>query len=213
MTHTAGSRSAKTRRSSQRPKPDDVLVQPAHLGSLFAKRSVVWGENETEYDDLLSRVTEAFKPTDVIEAMWVKDITDLMWEAQRLRRLKINLLTRGAQDALEEQLQAIPEADVIDGVTYSLPSLVACYARGLQQAVTHINGILARNGLDADDMTSRAFAFHINAIERIERMIAGLDARRSRVISDVERYREGGGRRSRMIADDVIDVSESPVVA
>ncbi|MBM1171012.1 hypothetical protein [Microvirga arabica] len=207
MTHTAGSRSAKTRRSSRRSKPDHLLVHPVHLGSLFAKRPLAWGEDEAEYDDLLSRVTVALKPTDVIEAMWVKDITDLTWETQRLRRLKVTLLTRGAQDALEEQLQAIPEADVIDGVKYSLPSLVACYARGLHQAVTHIDGLLAKHGLDADEMTARAFAFHMDAIERIERMIAGIDARRSRGISDLERYREGGGRRSRMIADDVIDVS------
>jgi hypothetical protein len=76
--------------------------------------------------------------------------------------------------------------------------------KGLKQAVAHIDGILATNGLDADTMTSHAFAFYIDPIER---MIAGIETRRNRVISDFVRYREGGRRRSRTIADDVIDVS------
>jgi hypothetical protein len=199
-----GSGPAQPKRSST---DADIQVHPADLGSLFAKRPLALGEDKAEYDELLSKVTAAIRPVDVIETIWVKDITDLTWETQRLRRLKVNFLTRGAQDALEEQLQAIPEADVIDGVKYSIPSVVACYAKGLKQAVTHIYGILATNGLDADTMTSHAFAFYIDPIERIDRMIAGIETRRNRVINDFERYREGGRRRSRTIADDVIDVS------
>ena len=55
-------------------------------------------------------------------------------------------------------------------------------------------------------MTARAFAFHIDTVERIERMIAGIDARRNRVISEFERYRDRDRRRSHMITDDVTDI-------
>jgi len=155
---------------------------------------------------LLIEVTAAINPTDVIEAMWVRDITDLMWEGERLRRLKTGLLRRRAQEELEDVLEGIEGANVIDGVAYGIPSIAACYSKGHKTAVTHIKGIFAEHDLDDNEMTARAFAFHFDSVERIERMIAGVNTRRDRVITELERYREGGKRRSRMISDDVTDI-------
>jgi hypothetical protein len=66
----------------------NLHVLSRDLGSLFAQRPLITGESEDEYDDLLSKVTSAVAPVDMIEAVWVKHIVDLIWEAQRLRRLK-----------------------------------------------------------------------------------------------------------------------------
>ena len=203
----SSTKAAASQRKERRSQKEDLQVHPAALGALFAKRPLVLGEHERDYDELMSKVTAAMKPEDIIEAVWAKDITDLMWEAQRLRRVKASLLTRGAREALVEQLQAIDGADVIDDVKYSIPSLVACYAKGLNQAVTHMDGIFASHGFNSDDMTTRAFAFHMDQVEQIERMIAGIDARRNRVIGEYERYRDGRRRHSRRIAENVTDIS------
>ena len=89
--------------------------------------------------------------------------------------------------------------------TASRPSQRAI-RRVTNNAVTHIRGIFAEHHLDDDEMTARAFAFHIETVERIERMIAGVDARRNRVTTELDRYRDGDRRRSRMITDDVTDI-------
>ena len=200
------SKTAPRSRKPCRPRDEDVQVHPGDLGRLFATRPLVWGESAQDYDNLLMKVTAAIKPTNVIEAMWVRDITDLMWEGERLRRLKTGLLRRRAQEELEDVLEGIEGANVIDGVAYGIPSIAACYSKGHQPAVTHIKGIFAEHDLDDNEMTARAFAFHFDSVERIERMIAGVNTRRDRVISELERYREGGKRRSRMITDDVTDI-------
>jgi hypothetical protein len=129
-----------------------------------------------------------------------------MWDGERLRRLKTGLLRRRAQEELEGVLEGIVAANVINGVAYDISSIAACYSKGHKIAVTHIKGIFAEHDLDDNEMTARAFAFHFDTVERIERMIAGVNARRDRVISELERYREGGKRRSRMITDDVTDI-------
>jgi len=200
------SKAAPRSRKPSRPRDEDVQVHRGGLGRLFATRPLVWGENAQDYDTLLMKVTAAIKPTDVIEAMWVRDITDLMWDGERLRRLKTGLLRRRAQEELEGVLEGIVAANVINGVAYDISSIAACYSKGHKIAVTHIKGIFAEHDLDDNEMTARAFAFHFDTVERIERMIAGVNARRDRVISELERYREGGKRRSRMITDDVTDI-------
>jgi hypothetical protein len=70
----------------------DLHVLPRDLETLFAERPLIRGERAEDYDELLARVTGAVGPTDVIEAVWVRDIVDLIWEVQRRRRLKVSLL-------------------------------------------------------------------------------------------------------------------------
>src|SRR4051794_40678372 len=86
------------RQEADLPAPD-LHVLPRDLGSLFPERPLIAGESEGEYDDLLSKVTSAVAPADVIEAVWVKDIVDLIWESQRLRRLKASLLMAARKQA------------------------------------------------------------------------------------------------------------------
>ena len=60
------------------PAPADIRRHPKDLGVLFAKRPLVLGEVEADYDEHLSRVTTAVKAADAIETLWVKDVVDLM---------------------------------------------------------------------------------------------------------------------------------------
>ncbi|PVE22126.1 hypothetical protein DC522_22710 [Microvirga sp. KLBC 81] len=210
MSHTSPVRSPKTARSPRRPRRprnEDFQVHPTDLGSLFAKRPLVWGEDEGDYDTLLSKVTAAIRPTDVIEAMWVKDITDLTWEAQRLRRIKAGLLQASGQCALEMFLEGLPQPGLIDGVQYDVHRLASGYMSGLKLAVTLVERVLAEHGSDADGMMALGLANRLSDFDMIERMIAGAEARRNRALSELDRRREAAARHSRLRATDVDDVS------
>ncbi len=57
------------------------------------------GENATDYDEVLARVSSAMKPSDILEENWGCVVFDLVWEAFRLRRPKANLMVIAAHRA------------------------------------------------------------------------------------------------------------------
>jgi len=76
------------------PIPEDIL-------SLFGDPPVLSTENRKIYSDLLCRVAQAVKPKNMIEWMLIKDIVDLSWEIQRLRRYKSQLIERARRSSLD----------------------------------------------------------------------------------------------------------------
>src|SRR4029079_11660363 len=68
-------------------------------------------EDPDAYDRLLTGVGVAGGTEDVIEWLWVKDFVDLLWEAQRLRRLRAALLTGVRRQALDDLLRLHGEPD------------------------------------------------------------------------------------------------------
>jgi hypothetical protein len=75
-----------------------LVSQSPTKWNFFGPPPLLDGEDPAAYDDLLSRVSGAVKPADIIEEMWVGDVVNLTWEVQRLRQLKAKLLNVNAQD-------------------------------------------------------------------------------------------------------------------
>ena len=82
-------------------------VVPLEIQSLLGAPPVSREEDALRYDDLLAQVSSVVKPKDVLEWLWVKDVVDLVWEAQRLRRIKIGLISISRQAALAEVLKPL----------------------------------------------------------------------------------------------------------
>jgi hypothetical protein len=190
-------------------RPDsDLRVLPRDLGSLFAQRPLIQGESEDEYDDLLSRVTSAVAPADVIEAVWVKDIVDLIWESQRLRRLKASLFMAARKRAvmrLLETHQATPGPLPYDFREWC-SEMVTKWLEGDKAGDNEVKGLLEENGLDLESVMAQALSDQLGQVERIDRMIASADARRHKVLVEIERRRDAVARRLRTTCEDVIDV-------
>jgi len=193
----------------QRPppvEPTDVRVLPRDLGPLFAHRPVIQGEAEADYDLLLSKVTAAVAPTDAVDDVWVKDITDLTWEAERGKRLKASLLMAARKKALDRLI-----AETYGPYLQSAEPLKSAYTnawlQGQPAAVEKFNRLLAERGLDLNSVMALALSASLSDIERIDRMIASAEARRNRILLEIERRREAKARQQRTIADDVTAVS------
>src|SRR5258707_10033707 len=79
-------------------------TEPARL-SCFGPAPLFDGEDSAGYDELLARVSGAIKPADIIEEIWIRDIVGLTWEAMRLRRARVALLSatrhRGVYNVLQ----------------------------------------------------------------------------------------------------------------
>ena len=67
--------------------------------TLFGSPHLLEGEDAAAYDELLSRVSAAAKPIDIIDEMFIADVVSLEWEVLRWRRLQSSLMrTRGLEE-------------------------------------------------------------------------------------------------------------------
>ena len=72
----------------------------ADFQALLGPPPIIFGEDKCAYDALFARVQASVRPKDIFEEIWVRDVVDLVWWAQRLRRLKDNLLVATTQEAI-----------------------------------------------------------------------------------------------------------------
>ncbi len=179
------------------PPVQDILVTLRDLGVLFAKRPLALGESEQDYDSFLVAVTAAVEPEDIIERLWVKDFVDLKWETMRLRRLLASVLMSTANSILADQLR-MGNAGQIDGVqVFTLPDLLKGFTDGDEKAVAEVGRVLALRGKDWDMILAQALLEKLDEIDPIDRMIAGADARRNKVLQEIDRRRDAFARRLR----------------
>jgi hypothetical protein len=147
----------------------------------FGPPSLIEGEDATAYDELLARISTAVKPTNIIEDIWVREVVDFTWEALRMRRLKTALLTASAHIGLEGVLKPLLD----DGIT----ELVEPWARGEPDAIQQVKGILNSANLTIDAVIAQTMCELIEKLERIERMLAMIEARRNATLREIDRYR------------------------
>jgi hypothetical protein len=187
-------------------EPTDLHVLPRDLGPLFTERPLIQGESEADYDLLLSKVTAAVAPTDAIDDIAVKDITDLTWDLERNKRLKASRLMVARKKALDRLI-----AETNGPHLQSAEPLKAAYTNSWLQgdpaAVETMNRLLAERGLDLNAVMAMALSECLPEIEHYDRTIASAEAQRNRILMAIERRRETAARLQRTRADEVTTVS------
>jgi hypothetical protein len=186
------------------PSVPTIQVQPRDLGPLFIERPLILGEDETLYDKLLARVTHAVGPRDIIEDIWVKDVVDEVWEAQRLRRLKAALLRTAGKPHLVRILTTAIDPLTERPLTPAGAELLAVGClQGDEQSLAEVADMLTDVALDFDAIMAKALSDRIEIIEKLDRLITSADARRDKALSNVDRRREAFARRLRRVVEDV----------
>ena len=183
-------------------EPTDVHVVPRDLGRLFTDRPLISGESEFDYDLLLSKVTAAVAPSDAIEDMWVRDITDLAWDVERGKRLKASRLMAARKKALD-RLIAETHGPHVQSAEPLRAAYTNAWLQGEPVAVEVFNLFLAERGLNLNSLMAMALSECLSDIERYDRMITTAEARRNRILLDIERRREAAARRQRLQAEEV----------
>lgn len=57
----------------------------------FGPPPLIAGEDKAQYEAMRDQVSAAVRPLDFLEEIWVNDVVNLVWETQRLRRLRAAL--------------------------------------------------------------------------------------------------------------------------
>jgi hypothetical protein len=66
---------------------------------------------------------------------------------------------------------------------------------------------LMKSGFDMHAIMAQALSDRLGDVERIDRMIASADARRTKVLAEIDRRRDALARRLRAVSADVTDVA------
>ena len=184
-----------------RLRPENEADAAAQQMLPFGPPPLLEGEDAAAYDDLLVRISTVVKPANIIEDIWVRDVVDLTWEVFRLRRVKAALLTANAHIGLEVLLRPLVE----DGIG----ELVEKWARGDRRAIQQVKTILSSAKLTMDAVFAETVSVHIEQLERMERMLAQLEARRNAILREIDRHRDALARPLRPTLNELLIVDET----
>ena len=178
--------------ASPRPSPPVPARPPCR--ALLGPRPLIDGEDETNYDVILERISADVAPEDFVEEMWVRNVVDLVWESVRLRRLKSHLLQAAAHEGLARVLTPL-----IDWA--SARQLSRKWASGDEEALCEVERLLGRAGLTIDAVMAQTLAARIDDVERIDRMVIIAEARRDAVLREIRSRRAAFGQALRRTGD------------
>lgn len=196
------------------PASGEILPAiPAHLDFLFADRPLLPGENGEQYDALLRSIVQQVEPADVIEAIWVKDVVDLIWEAKRLRRWRGQILVHAQVKAVGEliitAIQDVRGVDINGDEDALIDRLSTGWAVGSKKEKRQVDEILRTRGLAAENVTAHSFLLNLPAIERIDRLASAADQRRDALLREIERKRASFAQQVRTVTAALLDVEHT----
>jgi hypothetical protein len=164
------------------------------LEEIFGPPPILPGESEATYRSLYQRVRHGVEPTDLIEELWARDVTDLFWETLRLRRLKAKLMTIAAHQAAQGNNDVLPHSYTPADFWPNKPAPVEEVEEGLAAA-----------GLDGETISAHVLLTRLDDFERLDRLIMQTEARRDAALREIDR-RRAAAERLRDAIEEVTDV-------
>jgi hypothetical protein len=162
----------------------------------FGPPPLIAGEDQAQYEMMRDQISAAVRPLDFLEEIWVNDVVNLVWETQRLRRLRAALLLAAAPEGVDRILKA---SDPFFG-----QNVAADWASRQPGAMKIVDAALAAS-LTMDAVMAQTLALKIDEVERIDRMVASAEARRNIALREIDRHRATLGAALRHVADEVLD--------
>lgn len=192
---------------------DIMPAVPAHLNFILEDRLLLPDECAEHYEAIVRSIVNELEPKDIFEAIWTKDIIDLIWDAKRLRRWRSLILVQADLKAAEELIEpGLRHADPMGLLAFegsSADALAAGWVTGSAKERARVDQLLEERGLTREDVRAHGFLKSLPSIERIDRMVAVADQRRDSLFREIERKRASFAQRGRAVTAGVIDVIDT----
>jgi hypothetical protein len=166
----------------------------------IARAPLLPGEREADYAAIAGRIIGASRPKHAIEEILIRDVIDLSWEVLGLRRVKAGILWASIGAGAEQALAEVGYSDL------EMDTLSEKWATGDANARKEVDAILAKAGVTLDQVTAKTFESKMDVFERIDRMLASAEARRSNALREIDRHRDAASAAARNAIDEVEDV-------
>jgi hypothetical protein len=176
----------------------------AQTTSISTVPALLQGEDRAAYEKLLTVVTAALSPADVIEELWAYDVANCSWEISRLRRLKADLIAANLHHGVEplirgEGLDLYPES-----------KLASDWRARKPEAMEQVDSLLKCSEQGMEAVVAQTFAIELEQIERIERMIMNAEVRRNAALRELDRHREALARKLKIEQVEDAEFTEVP---
>jgi hypothetical protein len=169
--------------------------------SLFGPPPVLEGEKAERYDELFERMSNALRPADFIEEIWVRDLVDVTWSCLRWRRILTALLAEQVDAEVDDKvsfeakvdaklLPEGPEKEEMDKLlsnSEAWEDLVAKYPRANDKFQELWSA--AKSALNVDLIQAKVLQKNLDTIERMEKFIDAAQQRFDEVIREMDRHR------------------------
>ena len=159
------------------------LPAPRSAPMIALRTPLAGGEDADAYAKLLADTMASVRPTGILEEMWLRDVVNNYWETERVRRYKAGRLAAVRADGMAALLRSLGETAL------GADQLAQGWSARQVTAISDVRDRLERAGLDHDAAHGSAFALHLDEFERIEQMIAGLEARRAAALREIGFHR------------------------
>jgi len=159
--------------------------------ALRSKPPVLRSESADEYTSLHKKLVEEIGPQGPIEAVYVEEITDLIWEIKRLRNCKVSVIHQMSRRALESLLtELLPIQQKIKALALSNRWFED------EAAKEEVSEILKRFNLDESAIEAEAIKLASDQLEWLDKALVLASSRLDKSIRFIKSYRVG-------FADDV----------
>jgi hypothetical protein len=181
---------------------DETALMPE--ADFFGPPPLIDGEDPAAYQALNRRVSVAVRPRDFIEETWVWEVVALFWEAQRWRRLKAAFLRTVEYKGVEKTIEPLLEF-------LTAEPLSKRWARREPEALKEVSDLLTKSDLTIDAVMGQALVLNLDAVERIDRLLASAEARRNNALREIERHRASFGAHLRAAVQEAEDTEYTDV--
>jgi hypothetical protein len=144
-------------------------------------------DDPAAYARLEAALTAEVQPKGVLEQLRLRDVANLVWEAQRLRRARAVALALARRDAIVRLLYLgrRPGPRFVDE-----ERTAADYLDSDAAAAAVLGDALQRLGLDESAIDATALQIALDPVERLDRLIFQAEQRRDAVLRDLQRAQD-----------------------
>jgi len=196
------------------------------LKKLFGPPPVLNSEDLEAYDAMLAHILKSLNPSDFIEQMLAKDLTDATWEMKRYSRHKALVIERQYRERQEmeeaeepeetEEAEQMEESVAVEGEqSEQVEEVKPAGAPTTQfERMLEVAAVVDAVVPDCDEIIegpvdeleyAAALENSVNHYERLDRLYSVAMARRDDVLRQFDSYRQGLGRRLRQVTNDIIE--------
>jgi len=179
----------------ERPQEGNGSAAPLSGQEMLGPPPLIRGEDIDRYDKLLARLTETLQPADIVEEIWTRDFTDLVWEVLRLRRLKSSLFSAESSNGMMHLLFPLRRESKDAG------ELARGWCHFDSEAVPTVEAALASAGLSVDAAMGKTLAILMSEIGQIDRRLTIVELRRGVAMRELDRHRARFAQNARRAAE------------
>jgi len=125
-------------------------------------------------------MSDAVRPDNIIEEIWLCDVVEHVWETMRLRRRKAGLINANVGEGMRDILLALDCDNFI---------ILAKEWFARDPNAAEAEGWLAAAGIGLNEVMAQTLRRHLAEYEGMDRMLQSAEARRDAALHEIERHR------------------------